>query len=297
MPRTVAEKNPSNLHLVRTSEGIVVDLSFLRAHDAVRETAPLIQCLTNKVVSNISANALLAIGASPAMVDTPDESQDFAKIASGVLINCGTPNSEQYAGMREAIAGATAAGNPWVLEPVGAGGLPRRTEFMHEVLPQGPTAIRGNASEIIALAGTGAGGRGVESTDGVEAALEPALKLSRETGAVVGVSGPTDLIVQAGEKPRAVSLESGHPMLQNVTGTGCSLGAICAAYLAAWEDPFAAIIAAHAHVGAAGSVAAETSTAPGSFAVAWLDALHELTTDAIEERISATEVADVAGLA
>ena len=167
---------------------------------------------------------------------------------------------------------------------------------MHEVLPQRPPAIRGNASEIIALAGTGAGGRGVESTDGVEAALEPALKLSRETGAVIGLSGPTDLIVQAGERPRAVSLESGHPMLQNVIGTGCSLGAICAAYLAAWEDPFAAIIAAHAHVGAAGSVAAEKSTSPGSFAVAWLDALHELSTDAIEERNSASEIADIAGL-
>ena len=85
-------------------------------------------------------------------------------------------------------------------------------------------------------------------------------------------------------------------MLQNVIGTGCSLGAICAAYLAAWEDPFAAIIAAHAHVGAAGSVAAEKSTSPGSFAVAWLDALHELSTDAIEERNSASEIADIAGL-
>ena len=85
-------------------------------------------------------------------------------------------------------------------------------------------------------------------------------------------------------------------MLQNVIGTGCSLGAICAAYLATWEDPFAAIIAAHAHVGAAGSVAAEKSTAPGSFAVAWLDALHELTTDAIDERISASEVADIGEL-
>ncbi|MBK4146184.1 hydroxyethylthiazole kinase [Corynebacterium macginleyi] len=274
-----------------------MDFSFLRSHGAVRDTAPLIQCLTNKVVSNISANALLAIGASPAMVDTPGESRGFAQNASGVLINCGTPDTEQYFGMREAIAGATTAGNPWVLDPVGAGGLHERTEFMHEILPQRPTAIRGNASEIIALAGTGVGGRGVESTDGVEAALEPALKLSRETGAVISVSGPTDLIVQAGESPRAISLESGHPMLQNVIGTGCSLGAICTAYLAAWEDPFAAIIPAHAHVGAAGSVAAEKSTAPGSFAVAWLDALHELSPAAIEKRISASEIADLAELA
>lgn len=115
-----------------------MDYAFLRAHDAVRESTPLIQCLTNKVVSNVTANALLAIGASPAMVDTPEESCEFAQVASGVLINCGTPSSEQYGGMREAIAGARSAQTPWVLDPVGAGGLSQRTEFMREVLPLGP---------------------------------------------------------------------------------------------------------------------------------------------------------------
>ncbi len=267
--------------------------SFLRAHDAVRESTPLIQCLTNKVVSNVTANALLAVGASPAMVDTPEESREFAQVAGGVLINCGTPSSEQYGGMREAIAGANAAQTPWVLDPVGAGGLSNRTKFMHDVLPLGPGAIRGNASEIIALAGTGQGGRGVESTDEVEAALDSALALSRDTGAVVAISGPRDLIVHAGETTRAAYLHSGHPMLQNVIGTGCSLGAICAAYLVAWEDPFEAIIAAHAHVGAAGSVAAEKHHAPGSFAVAWLDALYDVPTADIEGLIKLTDVEGV----
>ncbi|MCG7459484.1 hydroxyethylthiazole kinase [Corynebacterium tuberculostearicum] len=270
-----------------------MDYAFLRAHDAVRESTPLIQCLTNKVVSNVTANALLAIGASPAMVDTPEESREFAQVASGVLINCGTPSSEQYGGMREAIAGANSAHTPWVLDPVGAGGLSHRTNFMREVLPLGPGAIRGNASEIIALAGTGQGGRGVESTDGVEAALDSAVALSRDTGAVVAISGPRDLIVHVGDTTRAVYLESGHPMLQSVIGTGCSLGAICAAYLAAWEDPFEAIIAAHAHVGAAGSVAAEKHHAPGSFAVAWLDALYDVPTADIEGLVRLTDVKEV----
>ena len=265
-----------------------MDYSFLRAHDSVCESTPLIQCLTNKVVSNVTANTLLAVGASPAMVDTPEESREFAQIASGVLINCGTPTSEQYDGMREAIAGANAAQTPWVLDPVGAGGLSKRTEFMREVLPQGPAAIRGNASEIIALAGTGQGGRGVESTDGVDAAIESALTLSRDTGAVVAISGPRDLIIHVGDTTRAVYLESGHPMLQNVIGTGCSLGAICAAYLASWKDPFEAIIAAHAHVGAAGTIAAEKQHAPGSFAVAWLDALYDIPTADIEGLITVT---------
>lgn len=92
-----------------------MDYAFLRAHDAVRESTPLIQCLTNKVVSNVTANALLAIGASPAMVDTPEESREFAQVASGVLINCGTPSSEQYGGMREAITGANSAHTPGYL--------------------------------------------------------------------------------------------------------------------------------------------------------------------------------------
>ncbi|MCZ9294999.1 hydroxyethylthiazole kinase [Corynebacterium yonathiae] len=267
-----------------------MDYAFLRAHDAVRESTPLIQCLTNKVVSNVTANALLAIGASPAMVDTPEESGEFAQVASGILINCGTPSSEQYGGMRAAIAGASSAQTPWVLDPVGAGGLTHRTEFMREVLPQNPAAIRGNASEIIALEGTGRGGRGVESTDGVEAALDSAVALSRDTGAVVAISGPHDLIVHVDDEIRAVYLHSGHPMLQNVIGTGCSLGAICAAYLAAWEDPFEAIVAAHAHVGAAGSVAAEKHQAPGSFAVAWLDALFDIPTADIEGLIKVTDV-------
>ena len=119
---------------------------------AVREQEPLVQCLTNSVVMDITANVLLAIGASPAMCDTPSESADFAAVASGVLVNAGTPSYEQYAGMRAAVAGATAAGTPWVLDPVACGGLTERTRFQRSIALEKPSAIRGNASEIIALA-------------------------------------------------------------------------------------------------------------------------------------------------
>lgn len=281
--------NPLNLLLVRTSEGIVVDLQFFAARDSVREQVPLVQCLTNSVVMEITANVLLAAGASPAMCDTPEESRGFAQVASGVLINPGTPSAAQYKGMREAVDGANDAATPWVLDPVAAGGLEHRTEFMRSLLPARPAAIRGNASEIIALATGGTGGRGVDATADVLDALEPARQLVMDTGGIVAVSGAQDLIV--GQK-RAVLLTSGHPMLQRVIGTGCSLGALCAAYLGVWRDPFEAVLAAHAHVGAAGILAAERAQAPGSFAVAWLDCLYELDSDAIARLVFVDEVMD-----
>lgn len=237
----------------------------------------MVQCLTNAVVMEITANVLLAIGASPAMTDTPEESADFAAAADGVLLNAGTPSAEQYAGMREAVRGATAAGTPWVLDPVAVGGLAVRTRFAREIVASRPAAIRGNASEVVALAGMGAGGRGVDATDDVEAAIPAAIRLAEDTGAVVAVSGPRDAIIS---RDRITWVRSGHPMLQLVIGTGCSLGAACAAYLgvakSAGLDPHDAVVAAHAHLGAAGSVAATNSTGPGSFSVAWLDALHQL---------------------
>lgn len=257
----------------------------------LRRTTPLVQCITNQVVPQITANALLAAGAAPAMVDTPEEAGDFAAVASGVLINTGSPTAAQYAAMREAVRGATAASTPWVLDPVACGGPAARTEFARDIVRRRPSAVRGNPSEIIALAagvsgtdgapGTpgSTGGRGVDSTDEVTAALDAARALADATGTVVAVSGPRDLIVST---DRVTWLASGDPLMQRVIGTGCSLGALTAAYLgharatADTGTPASdhdAVLAAHAHTGAAGILAARTAQRPGSFAVAWLDSL------------------------
>ncbi|WP_080794979.1 hydroxyethylthiazole kinase [Corynebacterium pacaense] len=264
--------------------------SYLHALSHVRDTAPLIQCLTNSVVMQFTANVLLAAGASPAMCDTPEESFDFAGIASGVLINAGTPSSEQYEGMRMAIAGANEAGTPWVLDPVAVGALQQRTRFARAGVVTRPAAIRGNASEIVALAGLGAGGRGVDSTDPVESALAAARQLATATGGVVAVSGERDLIVSEG---RATWLSSGDPLLQLVIGTGCSLGALVAAYLAATRNSGVsahdAVIAAHAHLGVAGTLAARRSAGPGSFAVELLDAIHAVDSTDLAELSSIRE--------
>lgn len=260
----------------------------------VRETTPLVHCLTNSVVREVTANVLLAAGAAPAMIDHPDEAGDFAGVASGVLVNVGNPTSEQIKGMRAAIAAAGERGRPWVLDPVAVGGLAMRTtlatEWLDGAAGSAPAAIRANASETVALAGTGAGGRGVDSTDDVAAAEPAARELAARTGGVVAVSGARDLVVSAS---RATWVESGHPLLQKVIGTGCSLGALTAAYLGAARGEgitdHHAVVAAHAHTGAAGTVAGRTATGPGSFAMAWLDALHALSPEEIADLAPVSE--------
>ncbi|KAA0919930.1 hydroxyethylthiazole kinase [Dietzia sp. ANT_WB102] len=281
------------------SAGQPVDVA--RLVSVMREAGPLVHCLTNSVVRQITADVLLAAGAAPAMVDHPDEAGDFAAIASGVLINVGNPTTEQVEGMHAAIAAARAADTPWVLDPVAVGGLTLRTDLATDWLRSGPAAIRANASETIALAGTGAGGRGVDSTEDVVAAEPAARDLSARSGAVVAVTGPRDLVVtqHPGDSTntvpttRATWIESGHPLLQKVIGTGCALGALTAAYLGAARQAgiadHDAVVAAHAHAGAAGTVAGRTAAGPGSFAVAWLDALYTLTPEEIAGAVTVTE--------
>lgn len=264
---------------------------------ALRESSPLVHCLTNSVVREVTADVLLAAGAAPAMVDHPAEAADFAAIASGVLINVGNPTSEQVEGMHAAIASAREHGTPWVLDPVAVGGLTLRTQLATDWLDHGPAAIRANASEIVALAGAGEGGRGVDSTATVSSALIPAIDLSRRTGGTVAVSGEQDLIITQTDGPtRATWIDSGHPLLQKVIGTGCALGALTAAYLsvarAAGLPDHDAVVAAHAHIGAAGTAAGTVAMGPGSFAMAWLDALHSLAPEQVAE-LAVLTIADV----
>ncbi|MEE1621432.1 hydroxyethylthiazole kinase [Zafaria sp. Z1313] len=238
--------------------------------ERLRSATPLVQCLTNAVVTNFTANVLLAAGAAPAMVDVPGEAGDFARIASAVLVNLGTPHREQREAMMEAARAAHEYGTPWVLDPVAVGPLALRTDFAHLLLELNPAVIRGNASEIMALAGSGAGGRGVDSTDAVEAALPAARALSERTGAVVAVSGPVDLVTGPGG---TLHVHGGSELLTRVTGGGCALGALVAACVASHGDPLQATAAAHAWYSAAAEDAAATAGGPGTFAPAFLDAL------------------------
>ncbi|MGJ1632455.1 hydroxyethylthiazole kinase [Clavibacter sepedonicus] len=251
----------------------------------LRERQPLVQCITNAVVTGFTANVLLALGAAPAMTDVPTESGPFARIASGVLINLGTPHAEQREAAVEAAHAARDAGTPWVLDPVAVGALPVRTRLAHELVALSPTIVRGNASEIIALATGGAGGRGVDATDEVEAALDAASLLARTYGTVVAVSGAVDHITDG---HRLVRVHTGDAWLTKVTGGGCALGAVMTAFASTDPDPLRAAVAATSCYTIAADIAAEGARGPGSFAVGLLDALDAVTPELVaqSERLS-----------
>lgn len=252
---------------------------------AVRERSPLVHCLTNIVVAPFVANTLLAAGAAVAMVDNPHEAGGFAGVADAVLVNLGTPYDDTTAGMRAAVEGASGSGTPWLLDPVGAGGLPWRTGVAHELLEvAAPAVVRGNASEILGLTGD-AGGRGVDSAHATDDALQAAAGLSARLGAVVAISGEVDHLTDG---DRQVRLANGHPWLTRVTGTGCALGALMGACVAACDDGLVGAATATAALTlAAESAAGGTHTrGPGTFAPALLDELHLLRPEDIAARVA-----------
>lgn len=250
---------------------------------AFRESQPLVQCLTNIVVAQWTANVLLAAGAAPAMVDNPYESGDFARVASGVLVNTGTPYRDTADAMLVAISACSQAGTPWVLDPVAVGGLPWRTRLAAEFLTAGtPAIIRGNASEISGLAG-GAGGRGVDSSEAADAVVDIAHVLARTHATVVAVSGEVD---QLTDGDRLVRVHNGHSLMTRVTGVGCSLGALMAGFVAVTPDPLLAATAATALLTVAADRAIVVAPRPGSFAVALLDELDAVTPAILEAQVT-----------
>lgn len=261
-----------NARLELSSESVVESAAGLL--EELRAEPPLVHCITNSVVTGFTANVLLALGASPAMVDITGEAGMFAAISSGLLVNLGTPTPEQRSASLEAVGGARTAGTPWVLDPVAVGALPVRTALAQDLLALRPTVIRGNASEILALAGVSQGGRGVDALDSTEAAADAARDLARRTGGAVAVSGPADLLV---DTDRELRLANGDALLTRVTGGGCALGAVMAAFLGTarrtGDSPLLAASAATLVYTLAAEDAAAGAAGPGSFAVRLLDAL------------------------
>ena len=247
----------------------------------LKKAGPLVQNITNYVAMTISANVLLALGASPAMVHAREEVEDFVAISSSVAINVGTLSPPWVEAMKSAAAKATALGKPWVLDPVGCGATPYRTGAAAELAAMKPTIIRGNASEIMSLAGaSGAGGKGVDSTAGSDAALDAARALARQTGAVVAVTGVTDY---ATDGETLVAIEGGDAMMPLSTALGCALTATVAAF-AAVRPPLAAAVAGMAVYGAAGAEAASRCRGPGHLPAELCDALYLMDAALLEKR-------------
>ncbi|WP_251975754.1 hydroxyethylthiazole kinase [Salinicola avicenniae] len=258
------------------------------AHQRLRDRAPLVHCLTNQVTMNFVANTLLAAGASPAMTDHPDEAGELAGAADALLINLGTPGEASLTAMHRAALAAHAAGTPWVLDPVGAAALPLRRDVALTLRAQRPAVIRGNASEILALEDGETRGRGVDTRHRSEAGLAAAASLLDHADGIA-ISGEVDHLATTDDsgQPQRLRIAGGSAWQPRVTGTGCALGALIAAYLAVAESVMEAMLAAHLHVAAAAEQAERTAAGPGSFAVAWLDALDQVAPGSFtEERVT-----------
>lgn len=248
----------------------------------MRAARPLVHNITNYVVMGWTANVLLAAGAAPAMIHAEEEAGEFAAIASALVVNIGTISQPWLNGMLAATSGANAAGKPWILDPVGGGATAFRREAVATLLLERPAVVRGNASEILAAAGSAATGRGVDAADEADAAVDACRSLALRTGAVVVASGAVDVVAD-GE--RLVRISNGTPMLAGVTGTGCAATALIGAFLGAGVPAFEAAAAGMALLGIAGEIAADGSPGPGTFAVRLLDALAATTPADIDARL------------
>ena len=254
--------------------------------DRVRRRSPLVQCITNYVAMNYAANALLAAGASPAMVHAPEEAGEFAGLAGAVTINIGTLSSPWLEGMRAAAKAANENGTPWVLDPVAHFATAFRRQAVQELLACKPTIIRGNASEIMALAGDASAGRGVDSGDSVERAEVSALVLARRTSAVVAVTGVVDFVTDG---QRSARIAGGSEWMPKVTAMGCALTGLVGAFAAvAPAMPWEATVGALTCFSVAGTQAARESSGPGSFAWRFIDALAALPGEVLQAQAQVT---------
>lgn len=238
---------------------------------AVRKESPLVLNITNYVAMNISANALLAIGASPIMSFCVEEIEELVNLCSALVVNIGCLDRVQIEAMHRAAGAASAAGKPWLLDPVGAGASRLRTGTGLSLAgDHAPSVIRGNASEIMALAGMDIKSRGVDSSCGSDRAVEAAQILAERYGTVVSVSGPVDYVTDG---TVVESVSNGSPLMPHVTAMGCTASALTAAFLAVDGDGLTASVNAMLMMGLAGESAASHSRGTGTFAAAFIDEL------------------------
>lgn len=252
------------------------------AIERLRASAPLVHNVTNYVVMNTTANALLAIGASPLMAHAPEEIDELVGLAGALVVNIGTLSSAWIAAMRLAARRAGEVGKPWVLDPVGVGASGLRTSTAASLLALRPTVVRGNASEILALGGAVGAVKGVDSTASSSAAVDVARTLAQRTGSVVAVTGAIDYVTDG---TRVAEVAQGVPLMARVTGLGCTASALIGAFLAVEHNPLDAAANALTVLGVAAEVAAERAEGPGTLQLYLLDALYRLDRDTLAARV------------
>ncbi|SDS00484.1 hydroxyethylthiazole kinase [Microlunatus soli] len=275
-PRTPAVTTTSSLD--------VTDAAAAAGHvvEQLRARRPLVQCITNYVSMDLAANLLNAAGASPAMVHHPQEAGEFAGLADAVVANIGTPSPDWADGIVAATTVAVERGVPWVLDPVAVGATSYRRDLAGRLLTNRPTVIRGNAGEVLALAGVAGASRGVDSAADSSAVGDQAAALAAEAGCVVAVTGARDLVTDG---RRQLTIDGGDRRAPMITALGCSATALVAACCAVGEDRLAATAAALAMITVAIERAGRDAAGPGSLRWRLLDELADLSADQVGSRI------------
>ncbi len=246
----------------------------------VRDKKPLIHNITNYVVMNFTANAILAMGASPVMAHAENEVEEMVSLAGALVLNIGTLTDERVSTMIIAGKKASELGIPVILDPVGAGATALRTDSAKKIIRDvNIRVIRGNASEILALSHSDTKTGGVDSVHSVSEAAETAKRLAGELNTTLAITGPVDLVTDGN---RIIHVSNGDPLMGCITGTGCAATAIIGAFLAVDNDPLNASVTALAYFGLAGEKASQKAKAPGSFMIALLDSLYTITPEELE---------------
>jgi hydroxyethylthiazole kinase len=254
----------------------------------LRQTTPLVLSLTNSVVREFTANALLALGASPIMSDAFEEISELVGVAGALNLNIGTPTPRSAEAMALAAAAAKARGIPIALDPVAVGATQMRRKLVDRLLSIAtPTVIRGNQAEIAALTGLSSGARGVDAVGNLDQTPTIVRQLAKQTGSIAVASGATDYL---SDGKTLVAIENGHPLMARTTGSGCVATAVIAAFLPVSSSPLSAAISAMVVMDLAGELAADHSRTegPGSFRVRFLDAFDKLDPEHIESRMRLT---------
>lgn len=239
----------------------------------LRAKAPLVVNVTNNVVTNFTANVLLALGASPAMSHAPEDAADLAALAGALVLNMGTPAHDYATSMLAAQGSAQLAGVPVVFDPVACGATALRRDLAARIASGRLTAVRGNASEIMALAGADALSKGVDSAHESLQAAPAAKALAARLGCVVCVSGDVDFVT---DSRAGYALTGGHPLMTKVTGMGCAATAVTGAFLAVVPRPLEAVAMAMTVMSWCGARAAARAKGPGSLQIGFLDELYAL---------------------
>ena len=245
--------------------------------DKIRQQNPLIHNITNLVAANLSANGLLAIGASPLMSANLAEMRELAALSNALVINIGTLNGSDREAMLLAGKAANQQGIPVVLDPVGVGATNYRRETVKALLKEVQFAlIRGNAGELASIAEVAWQAKGVDAGSGSGDLVQIAQKVAQQYACTVLISGATDVI---SDGKRLALVANGTPLFPKITASGCLLSAVCAAFLAvAQEDAFGAVLEACSAYTVAGELAAAgLSSEYGRFQSRLLDELGGMT--------------------